>query len=416
MSEAELAARLRSVPWPALAGCLPQARAAVERVLAGEPAERVLDRALREPAFGRDERAVMAEAVFGVGLWRRRLAYQAGSDAPGALLFALLRDLAGLPEELAGELSGLRAPFPPPRPPPCELATRWSLPDWLAACLVRKLGADGAEAFARAVNRPGPIALRANLLRTSVEALKARLAAEGVPTRAGAHAHTCLVVEAPRANLLPLPAYREGLFEVQDEGSQLLALLVDAHPGETVLELCAGAGGKTLALAAELGNAGALHAFDVDASKLARLEQRARRAGVANLRVHRGTLPESLAVDRVFVDAPCSELGTLRRGPDLRFRLEPATFPALERTQRELLARAARHVRPGGRLVYATCTLRPEENEDPVAAFLAARPDFCLVPPTCLPEAFRRGPFFEALPHLHGTDGFFAAVFERRPA
>jgi 16S rRNA (cytosine967-C5)-methyltransferase len=394
--ESTTARRLNAVPWHALGTCLPAVIAAVERVLQNEPGERVLDHALR--GLGRDERAVMVEAVFGVGLWRRRLAYHAGSSSARHLLFCLLRDLARLPEPRAAELVALPPPFPPPRHLPRDLGTRFSLPDWLAGALLERFGSDGAEAFAAAINVPGPIALRANLLKTTIGDLAARLGREGVATRPGAHAQTCLVVDAPRVNLLPLASYREGLFEAQDEGSQLVVRLVEARPGESILDLCAGAGGKTLALAAEMQDSGTLHAFDIDEARLLQLERRAKGAGVSNLVLHRGALPGSLQVDRVLVDAPCSELGVLRRGPDLRWRIDPASFPALERTQRDLLRQAARHVRPGGRLVYATCTIRPQENEEAVRDLIATCP------------GLSAGRYFEVMPHLHGTDGFFAAV------
>jgi 16S rRNA (cytosine967-C5)-methyltransferase len=400
--------RLRAVPWRALAAQLRELEPALQSVLSGRPAERVLDAYLRaHRAFTPEERTAAAEAIFGVGLWRRRLYVQAGADAsPRQLVLALVRDVAGVGD--AVDTSEL----PAPRPPPASLAEFFSLPDWLSDTLVRELGGE-APALCDAISRPGPICLRANALKISRAELLEELAREGIAADPGAHAPYAVVLRA-RANLLGTAAQQEGRFEAQDEGSQLLAELVGAKPGERILDLCAGAGGKTLALAASLQNRGALYAYDEDAQRLDRLRQRASRAGVSGLRVFQpGGLPEALEVDRVLVDAPCSELGALRRGPDLRFRIDPASFPALQTLQAQLLRRAARHVAPGGRLVYATCTLRGEENEHVAQAFLAEDPGFRLIAPPCAPT-FVEGGFFRSLPHRHGTDGFFAAVMERR--
>jgi 16S rRNA (cytosine967-C5)-methyltransferase len=408
-------ARLSSIPWAALAGLGPALDAPLAEVLAGAPAERVLDRLLRSRRdLGREARAAVAEAVFGVGLWRRRLRWHAGADAsPRLLLAALLRDLAGVPraEELAGLDPGA---LPPPRPPPEDLADRWSLPGWLAAILAAEAG-DAAPALAAALALPGPVCLRANLLRTTRDALAARLRGEGVETRPGAHAPACLVALSPRPNLLALPAYREGLAEVQDEASQLVAALVGARPGESVLDACAGAGGKSLALAADVGPGGRVHAADRDEARLARLRVRAARAGAAGIvEVHGAEPPSDLAVDRALVDAPCSELGALRRGPDLRWRLDPGAFAALPSLQGSILAGAARRVRPGGRLVYATCTFRREEDEEVARAFEAGHPGWTRVRPEVPPGLSTPEGFVRTWPHRGGLDGFFAAAWERR--
>ncbi len=379
-------------------------------MLAGAAAERVLDRFLRSrrdlDAAGRQ---VAAEALFGVGLWRRRLRFHAGEGAPPLLLLAsLLRDLAGRPD--AETLCALPAgALPPPLPPPPDLATRWSLPDWLAATLVRETG-DEAPLLADALCLPGPIFLRVNRARIDRATLALRLGAEGIATRPTRLAPDGLTVLSPRPNLLGLPSFRDGLLEVQDEGSQLLGEAVGARPGETVLDLCAGAGGKTLQLAAAVGPEGVVHACDPDGSRLVRLRERAARAG-ATIGVHGGEAPAGLLADRVLVDAPCSGLGALRRGPDLRFRLDPATFGPLPALQLGILERAAGHVRPGGRLVYATCTLRREENEEVARAFGSRRTDF--TSRDTLPGLSGGEGFLRLWPHRHGTDGFFAAAWER---
>jgi 16S rRNA (cytosine967-C5)-methyltransferase len=396
--------RLREVPWDSLAGLSETVVPAAARVLEGAAAEREIDVTLRaDRTLDAPQRAALAEAIFGVGLWRRRLAAHARSKDPRALLFALLRDLAGVPEERAAALTALPPPFPPRSPPPERIAERWSYPDWIEAVFLRELGKD-AEALAAAMCAPGPICLRANALRTDRNALQRLLEDEGVATSPGRYARDALTVTTPRPNLLALRSYREGLFEVQDEASQLVAQLVGARPGETVLDFCAGAGGKTLALAAAMGGRGRLVAWDPDADRLRRLGERARRAGASV------ELGRDVEADAVLADVPCSELGTLRRGPDLRFRLreeDVARFPAL---QREILESALRRVRPGGRLVYATCTLRREENEDVALALERAHPELRRLSPD-LPSTLLRDGFLRTWPHLHGMDGFFAAAW-----
>lgn len=407
--------RVRTVPWEALRGLAASLDEPLAEVLAGGPAERVVDRALRgHRTLDAAGRAAVAEAIFGVGLWRRRLrrAARDPAAAPRVLLAALVGDLGG--REDAAELVGLPAgALPPHAPPPVTLADRYSLPDWLAGEVARAAGEEAA-ALADALCLPGPICLRANVLRTTPDALAARLAAEGVPTRPGRLAPACLVVEGARPNVYGLAAYREGLLEVQDEGSQLLGAAVGARAGEAVLDACAGAGGKTLLLAAEVGTSGRVHAADPDAARLARLGARAAAAGAGEIVVvHGAEAPPSLVVDRVLVDAPCSELGALRRGPDLRWRLDPTTFEGLPGLQLAILSRAAHHVRPGGRLVFATCTFRREEDEEVALAFEATHPGFRRVTPEVDASVVTSDGFVRTAPHLHGTDGFFAAAWVR---
>lgn len=411
--------RLHSQPWSALAGLVSIVSEAIVQVLAGSPAERVLDRTLRDHRhLSREQRQALKEAVFNVGLWRRRLGFLLGRDdaTPPFLLYALLHGLAGVPATEAATLAGLGEGPPPPLNTEAAptLALRASLPDWLADHFARELGPE-ADSFCAHLNVPGPITLRANPLRTSRDALADRLRSEGVTTRPGPWSPLALHVEGPRPNLYALPSLREGLFEVQDEGSQLLGLIVEARPGETVLDLCAGAGGKTLLLGAEMKDSGRLLAHDPDPERLDRLLQRSARAGLIHVQVLRQPPAPGLDADRVLVDAPCSELGSLRRGPDLRFRASPDVLNHFGPLQQDILQHAGDLVRPGGRLVYATCTVNRAENEDVVTAFLASRPEFHLVRPggSWLPAACIRDGFLFVAPHRHGTDAFFAAVMER---
>jgi 16S rRNA (cytosine967-C5)-methyltransferase len=272
-----------------------------------------------------------------------------GSDIPRILLACLLRDLAVVPEPRALALCALTE-APPPRSAPSRLADRWSLPDWLEAVLLRELGPD-AERFCAAIAVPGPVCLRANRLLCTREELARELARDGLETRSTQLAADGLCVITPRPNLLALPSWRSGWFYPQDEGSQLVGALAT---GALVLDLCAGAGGKSLLLAARGGR---VIAHDPNRHRLARLRTRAARARAEISIVN---VPEPS--DTVLVDAPCSELGVLRRGPDARWLINPETFPALETLQRELLATAAEFARK--RIVYATCTLRREENEE----------------------------------------------------
>ena len=302
-----------------------------------------------------------------------------------------------------------------------------SLPPWLAERLVAEMGLDEARAFSAAVNVRAPLTVRANLLKSTRDDVKARLEEEGVESKETPLSPWGLVLDG-HANAFGLDSFKGGLFEVQDEGSQIIALACGARSGMKVVDACAGAGGKTLALAAEMRNRGVLLALDVDADRLDEARRRARRAGVDNLRTR--ALPagaeadaalreEEGKADVVLIDAPCSGLGTLRRKPDARWRLGPADPGRFAEKQRELVARFSRLVKPGGRLVYATCSVARVENEE-VAATAAALPGFAPLPlertlgADLARAAGATGNELRLWPHRHGTDGFFVAAFERR--
>lgn len=307
---------------------------------------------------------------------------------------------------------------------------RLECPDWASAPLRARFG-DAFAAEMAASLAPPPLDLRVNPARTTRAALLAELGALGL-----AAAPTPLAPQgvrvAERFSLARLESLTTGAAEIQDEGSQLVALLVGAKPGERAADFCAGAGGKTLALAAQMEGKGRLTACDVNEGRLKRCAERLKRAGFHNAEMQlltgesdRWVKRRKGGFDRVLVDAPCSGTGTWRRNPDARWRpQQEGGLEALTALQARILANAARLVRPGGRLVYATCSLLPEENEAQVTAFLSANPAFRLTPPAeaapelaeALADALADTPAGEVLsltPARHGTDGFFAAVLTR---
>ena len=310
---------------------------------------------------------------------------------------------------------------------------RHNLPDWLAERLKAQLGAEGFWQLVEALCRPAPLDLRVNTAvakRADVQKEMAKASIHSAPTP---YSPWGLRVDG-KPSLAKLDAFQRGAVEVQDEGSQLLALLLDAKRGEMAVDFCAGAGGKTLAIGAAMRNTGRLYAFDTSAHRLAALKPRLARSGLSN--VHPVALAHerddrikrlSSKIDRVLVDAPCSGLGTLRRNPDLKWRLSLARVAELAAVQAAILTNAARLVKPGGRLVYATCSPLVEENEVIAAQFSEAHAqDF--EPTAAAPllaalgvEAANSlcsgpagGDYLRLWPHKQRTDGFFAAVWQRR--
>jgi len=306
-------------------------------------------------------------------------------------------------------------------------AARGNYPDWLEPHLLAALGRDLEREMA-ALQEEAQLDLRVNLLKADREAARAALAREGVEAARTRFSPVGLRVYE-RVPLATLDAFRGGLVEVQDEGSQLASLLVDARPGMRVVDFCAGAGGKTLALAATMQNRGHLVACDTAARRLERATERLRRAGAGI--VQRKLLASAhdpwvkrhrAGFDRVLVDAPCTGTGTWRRNPDAKWRLVPGDLADLVAVQADILDSAQRLVRPGGRLVYVTCSLLGEENEAQVERFLAAHADFALRPTadvwreTVGGECPARGAMLRLTSARHGTDGFFVAVLEKRPS
>ncbi len=335
-------------------------------------------------------------------------AFSGGQYAPAALLppeAAVLRVLDG---------HSLEHPDMP-------LATQLEVPDWILPALQERFG-DALVPEMTATLQPAPLDLRVNLLAGTREGAQAALAVEQLDVAPTPFSPWGLRIDGRRA-VTSGPAFQSGLVEIQDEGSQLVAALVGAGPDMRVVDYCAGAGGKTLVLAMMMGNRGHLVACDVSAPRLEGAVRRLRRAGVHNVERHLLAAGDKWAkrraggFDRVLVDAPCTGTGTWRRNPDARLRLRPRDLDELVPKQAAILDQSARLVRPGGRLVYATCSLLRAENEAQVEAFLGRTPGFRLVP---VPEAWSlpapppaTGPHLCLTPFKHGTDGFFGAVLER---
>ncbi|MBQ0931891.1 RsmB/NOP family class I SAM-dependent RNA methyltransferase [Ideonella sp. 4Y16] len=305
---------------------------------------------------------------------------------------------------------------------------RHNLPDWLAQALHAELGQDFWP-LVEAMEQSAPLDLRVNLLKASRAEVLAELAEAGIPATATPHSPWGVRLEGKPA-LQKLPLFTAGRVEVQDEGSQLLAALTGAKRGEMVVDFCAGAGGKTLALGAMMRNTGRLYAFDVSGHRLDGLKPRLARSGLSNvypaqIAHERDERVKRLAgkIDRVLVDAPCSGLGTLRRNPDLKWRQSPQALEELGAKQSAILASAARLLKPGGRLVYATCSLLRRENEAVAEAFGAAHPDFEPLPAGPLLETAQVEGAAELVseaghlrlwPQRHRTDGFFATAWQRK--
>lgn len=394
------------------------------------PADEALSRFFRaNRGLGRQERSFIAEGVFAVLRRKRSLEVAAGSAEPRALLLAALLRVVGLSgralegalksDELALVSRIKGAPVEDFTP-----AVRADLPDWLWQKLAADRGEDAAMRIAHALLNPAPLDLRANLARIDRDTALLRLAEDGFEASATPYSPAGIrIAGKPAINRHPL--FGDGLVEVQDEGSQLLAWLLGPRRSEMIADYCAGAGGKTLALAMLMRGTGRVYAMDVSAKRLAALSPRAARAGITSIHPivlsgDNDTRAKRLAgkIDRVLVDAPCSGFGTLRRNPDLKWRQGPQAIAELSEKQGRILESASRLVKPGGRLVYATCSILHEENEAVVDAFAARRPEFKELSCGELLRAQRipldAGDRLRLWPHLHGTDGFFAAAFERR--
>jgi 16S rRNA (cytosine967-C5)-methyltransferase len=393
-------------------------QAAIDIIAALDTTQQPVDRYLkdffraRRYAGSKDRRAI-AELVFEVMRRRSALAHRMGDDSARALVLAALL-VAG--DDPAALFTGGYGPAPlsdaeraaiaatPPRAPPHVVG---EYPQWLEDNLTRAFGADLPNEMAALQSR-APVDLRVNTLKATRPDVLAALQTQGFAATPTPHAATGIRIPPGEgsATLAKSALFESGAFEFQDEAAQMASLLAGAKPGMRVLDLAAGAGGKALALAAAMNNQGHILAFDDAPKRLAPLATRAARAGATCITLaptRGGAAWGNGRFDLVFLDAPCSGTGTWRRQPELRWRLTPARLAELMAIQDTLLDEAARHTDTGGRLVYATCSLLPDENQDRIAAFLARWPAFVRAVPVDLC----------ASPAKTGTDGFYAAVLER---
>lgn len=422
-----------------------------DRAFADIALEHALERARLDPR----DAALCAEIVFGTLRWRRHLdwrltphlnrplakldpwvrallrltAYQLifldrvprWAAVDEAVSVARLKSKVPGPAEFVNAVlrSFTRASGPPRLPAnPIEAAgVRWSFPDWIAARWIARYGMEEAERLMAALNERPPVTIRANTLRITREDLAARLRDEELAeTDPTALAPEGLTVR--RGAIARWAAFAAGWCAIQDEASMLIARLLDPRPGEQVADTCAAPGTKATHLAQLMGNRGRIIAMDPNAARLRLLTQAAGRLGVDIVETHAGGVAAvggrfKGRCDRVLVDAPCSNLGVLRRNPDVKWNRDESDLARLAEKQRGILAAAAALARPGGRLVYATCSLEPEENDLIVRGFLDGHPDWTVDPPAEFPVAPDPDGFIRCLPHVHGTDGFTAVRLAR---
>jgi 16S rRNA (cytosine967-C5)-methyltransferase len=392
---------------------------------------------------GSGDRAAVGNLVYDALRRKRSLACQMQSETPRAIVLAAApRSLGLTPEEVVAsaaesmhavgplseaERTGLTRGLPDSAPP----AVRGDFPDWLQPSLIRAFGDRAADEGA-ALARRAPVDLRVNTLKADREKVLKALARFGaVATLFSPIGVRLPPPEGPgrQPNVEAETAHGRGWYEVQDEGSQIAALMAGAAPRQQVLDICAGGGGKTLALTAVMRNTGQIYAYDDDARRLRPIIERIKRAGVRNAQVLPAGDTAALAqlgprFDLVFVDAPCSGSGAWRRRPDAKWRLKPTNLAQRQQEQRTVLATAAAMTKPGGRLLYATCSVLPEENGDQLAWFKENHPDFESLPwrelwasgVGCEPPASADGSEEHLLltPAVHGTDGFFIVSLERK--
>jgi 16S rRNA (cytosine967-C5)-methyltransferase len=401
------------------------------------PADHLIDAFFRQRRYlGSHDRRELAESVYGILRHLRLLqSYIAKTkldslNHPAWLYAAYKLHLEKIsPEALqayalplsTAQLRGL-ATADAPGLEPQPLGLRTSFPDWFVEKLQAQMGEAETETLLTAMNQPPPLTIRVNTLKTTRETCLRELSQRGyecAPTQLspdGIHLKK-------RANLFGLDLFQEGWFELQDEGSQLISLLLDPKPNWRLADVCAGGGGKALHLAALMKNRGEIWAFDVVPQRLENLRKRARRGGVHNIRAQHlqpDTIPANLLgqMDAILVDAPCSGSGVLRRNPDAKWKITPQMVQEMTSKQKLIINHYAPMLNPGGRLVYATCSLLAEENEEIVQAFLAPHPEFRPADVAAILQRHQLahladGSFIHLMPHQHGTDGFFAAILER---
>lgn len=421
-------------------------------------ADILLDNALRKTSLSSPDRALLTELVYGTLRWRGRIDWHLERSLlrplPDAnpylrnllrlslyqlLFLSKVPDYAAVSEgvELAKRRSGAaagglinavlrkilrekdRLPYPDPQQEPLRyLSAFWSHPEWLVRRWLDSFGRQETELLLKANNQPSPLTLRVNRLREKREKLLQRFSANGFAAAASPWSPQGIQLQSAAA-VDRLPGFQAGLFQVQGEASQMVAYLLDPKPGERILDACAAPGGKTTHIAELMEDKGEIVATDISARGLEKLKQNVRRLGLSSVSAFvadvSAGLTGALAVpyDRILVDAPCSGLGTLRSHPEAKWHRQERDIERLGRLQKKILDQLAPHLKPGGILLYATCTLTREENEQAIEGFLSRHGDFALEnAESCLPRGARTlvcENYFLALPHRHNTDGFFAA-------
>ncbi|MEB3800155.1 methyltransferase domain-containing protein [Flavobacterium columnare] len=382
----------------------------------GEYADKVVARALKkDKRWGSADRKFVAETIYEIVRWKRLYAEIADVKEPFNrenlwrmfAAWAVLRgypipdwtQLQGTPErKIKGRFDELSK----------KRVIKESIPDWMDALCVKELGENVWSKEIKAQNEQAKVILRVNTLKTTKEKLRAILMDLNIETEFLKDQPDALVLKE-RANVFLTEAFREGMFEVQDASSQLVAPLLDVQPGMRVVDTCAGAGGKTLHLASIMQNKGQLIALDLYESKLNQLKLRARRNGVHNIETR--VIENSKTIkklhgtaDRVLIDAPCSGLGVLKRNPDSKWKLQPEFIDNIRKVQAEVLENYSKIVKPGGKLVYATCSILPSENQEQIQKFLTTESgqNFTLIND------------YKILAHQTGFDGFYMALLEKK--
>ena len=397
-----------------------------------EPADNLLSRHFRNHhELGMHDRSFIADTLFGMLRHRRFIEYLAGGTSQRRLVLAYLAKLSGLnlrelePLLSRDEMKWLRE-IKAQSTDDLPLAIQSEFPEWLMEKLKSFMTDAEILALGRGMQNPAPLDLRINTIRTSREEVLHSLESEGISAQPTPYSPTGIRLKN-KMSLNRHALFLSGKVEVQDEGSQLICYLVAPRRHEMIVDFCAGSGGKALLLGALMQNHGRVYAFDVSDKRLLNLKPRLKRSGLSNVHPQRiahenDAKIKRLAgkIDRVLVDAPCSGTGTLRRNPDLKWRQSAQSIIELKQKQALILEHAASLLKPGGRLVYATCSILPEENEEIVDSFIKDHLQFkqihCGGILAQQSIALDTGTFLRILPHTHHTDGFFAAVMEKSNA
>ncbi|QOR74833.1 RsmB/NOP family class I SAM-dependent RNA methyltransferase [Cruoricaptor ignavus] len=374
-------------------------------------ADKVIERLLKaNKKWGSADRAVVSGIFYDIIRWKKRLEYFIGEGAkPGNIYKLILAYLLWTDTKFKrfDEFDGIKTADIQAKIKKGKVPTKaieFSIPDWLAETLAKELG-ENWEKEMKAMNEQAPTILRANTLKTNAQDLITELENEGVKSFRVKNIPDAVQLEEKK-NVFLTSAFKNGLFEVQDSGSQLIAEFLDVKPGQRVVDACAGAGGKTLHIAALMQNKGQIIALDIFNWKLAELKRRAKRAGAHNIEtrlIDDNKVVKRLhnSADRLLIDAPCSGLGVLRRNPDTKWKIDEAFIEKIKDEQRQILQEYSKIVKKGGKMVYATCSVLPSENGQQVSLFLENNADFNLVKEkTILPS--------------EGFDGFYMALLERK--